>query len=228
MRKDGKENGTLSDSSVQMHYKLLRSMFNKAVQWNYISQNPCSLISKDDIPRSNYRRFPIWQENELQKFLSVLEKLDDSSINIKYKLMVSLALLTGARRGEFMALTWDCIDFTNKTIYINKASEAIAHQPVTTKSPKTTSSIRHLGIDDYTITLLKCHKFMQDEYLDQKNLNNPKQFIFLARTQPNTIEVSQSYPSCFYIWLKKFCIKHAFPQITVHSFRHMAATYALA
>jgi len=29
MRKDGKEDETLSDSSVQMHYKLLRSMFNK-------------------------------------------------------------------------------------------------------------------------------------------------------------------------------------------------------
>jgi len=142
--------------------------------------------------------------------------------------MVSLALLTGARRGEFIALTWDCIDFTNKTIYINKASEVIAHQPVTTKSPKTPSSIRHLGIDDYTINLLNLYKSIQDEYLDQKKLTNPKQFIFLARTQTNATEVSQSYPSCFYIWLKRFCTKNAFPQITVHSFRHMAATYALA
>ncbi len=228
MRKDGKEDETLSDSSVQMHYKLLRSMFNKAVQWNYISQNPCSLIAKDDIPRSNYRRFPIWQENELQKFLLVLEELDGSSVNIKYKLMVSLALLTGARRGEFMALTWDCIDFTNKTIYINKSCEVIAHQPVATKSTKTSSSVRYLGIDDYTINLLKSHRSIQHEYLEEKKLNNPKQFIFLARTQPQDTEVSQSYPSCFYIWLRKFCTRHDFPKITVHSFRHMAATYALS
>lgn len=228
MRKDGKDDKALSDGSIQMYYKLLRSMFNKAIQWNYLSQNPCSLIAKDDVPRTNYRRFPIWQENDLKEFLSVLETLDYSAINIKYKLMVSLALLTGARRGEFMALTWNCIDFVNKTIHINKACEVISHQPVATKSTKTPSSIRHLGIDDYTINLLKSHQSLQQEYLTEKRLTNPKQFIFLARTQPQDTEVSQSYPSSFYIWLRKFCVKHNFPKITVHSFRHMAATYALS
>ncbi|WP_094607184.1 hypothetical protein SPSIL_058090 [Sporomusa silvacetica DSM 10669] len=64
MRKDDKENKTLSDGTVQMHYKILRSMFNKAVQWQYISQNPCSLVPKDNVPRANYRRLPIWQEND--------------------------------------------------------------------------------------------------------------------------------------------------------------------
>jgi len=228
MRKDGKGNSTLSDGSVQMHYKILRSMFNKAVQWNYLSQNPCSLIPKDDIPKSNYRRFPIWQENDLQKFLSALEKVDNSPANIKYKLMVSLALLTGARRGEFMALTWDCVDFINKSIHINKACEVIAHQPINMKSPKTSSSVRHLGIDDYTINLFKSHKFIQDEYLENKKLKNPTQFIFLARIQTNATEVSQAFPTCFYTWLNKFCVKNDFSKITVHSFRHMAASYALS
>ena len=228
MRKDGQEEKLLSDGSIQMHYKLLRSMFNKAVQWHYISQNPCSLIPKDSIPRANYRRLPIWQENDLKRFLATIEALEDSPINVKYKLMISLALLTGARRGEFMALTWDCIDFTNKTIYINKACEVISHQPVNIKSPKTASSVRHLGIDDYTISLLMRHKYIQDEYLKKKNLNNPKQFIFLARIQRNTNELSQAFPSCLYTWLKRFCTKYKFPKITVHSFRHMAATYALS
>ncbi|WP_094607183.1 Tyrosine recombinase XerC [Sporomusa silvacetica DSM 10669] len=158
----------------------------------------------------------------------MIEKLDDSPLNVKYKLMISLALLTGARRGEFMSLTWDCIDFTNKTIYINKACEVIAHQPINTKLPKTASSVRHLGIDDYTINLLHLHKSKQDDYLKDKQLNNPNQFIFLARTHTNKNEVSQAFPSSFYTWLTRFGNKHKFPKITVHSFRHMAATYALS
>jgi len=67
MRMDGKDTIPLSDASVQMHYKLLRSILNKAVQWKYLSQNPCSLIVKEDIPKANYRRLPIWQENDFNQ-----------------------------------------------------------------------------------------------------------------------------------------------------------------
>jgi len=212
-----------------MHYKLLRSILNKAVQWKYLSYSPCSLIMKEDIPKANYRRLPIWQENDFKNFLKLVEKLDDLPLNIKYKLMVSLCSLTGARRGEFMALTWDCIDFNNKRIFINKACEVLAHQPVGLKSPKTVSSTRWLGIDDYTISLLHQHKDIQTKYLADKNYVNPKQFIFLERKNTSgTNEVRQAFPTCFSSWLHKFCVENDLPKITVHSFRHMTATYALA
>ena len=34
-------------------------------------------------------------------------------------------------------------------------------------------------------------------------------------------------PSCHYMWLSKICKAQGLPHITVHSLRHMAATYAL-
>lgn len=229
IRMDGKDELPLSDGSVQMHYKLLRSILNKAVQWKYLAQSPCSLIAKEDIPKPNYRRLPIWQENDLKHFLKLVENLDDSPLNIKYKLMVSLCSLTGARRGEFMALTWDCIDFSNKRIFINKACEVLPHQPVGLKAPKTASSTRWLGIDEYTIHLLHKHKDIQDKYLAEKKYINPKQFIFIERKHTSdTNEVRQAYPTCFSSWLREFCIENNLPKITVHSFRHMTGTYALA
>jgi len=229
MRMDGKNESTLSDASVQMHYKLLRSILNKAVEWKYLSQNPCNLIAKGDIPKANYRRLPIWQEDDFRRFLKLVESLDDSPLNVKYKLMVSLCSLTGARRGEFMALTWDSIDFNNKRIFINKACEIIPHQPIGLKPPKTTLSTRWLGIDDYTIELLNQHKKIQEEYLSDKGYTNPKQFIFLERKHTSgTNEVRQAFPTCFSSWLHKFCKENALPKITVHSFRHMTGTYALA
>lgn len=229
MRMDGKDTIPLSDASVQMHYKLLRSILNKAVQWKYLSHNPCSLIVKESIPKANYRRLPIWQENDFKRFLKLVENLDNSPLNIKYKLMVSLCSLTGARRGEFMALTWDCVDFNNKRIFINKACEVIPHQPVGVKAPKTGSSTRWLGIDDHTINLLHQHKDIQDKYLADKNHINPKQFIFIERRHTSdTNEVRQAFPTCFSSWLHKFCNENTLPKITVHSFRHMTGTYALA
>lgn len=229
MRLDGKENATLSDGSVQMHYKLLRSMLNKAVQWKYLSQNPCGLIAKEDIPKPNYRRLPIWQENDLHRFLKLVEALENTPINVKHKVMVSLSILTGTRRGELMALTWSDLDLSNKRIHINKACEIIPHKPLGTKAPKTPSSVRWLGIDDYTITLLQLHKDNQEQYLSDKGYTNPNQYLFIERTHTSeTNEVNQAFPTGFYVWLRKFCRQNKLPPISVHAFRHMAATYALA
>lgn len=128
-----------------------------------------------------------------------------------------------------MTLTWDCIDFNNKRIFINKACEVLPHQPVGLKTPKTASSTCWLGIDDYTIHLLHQHKGIQDEYLLKKNYINPKQFIFIERKHTSdTNEVRQAFPTCFSSWLRKFCAENNLPKITVHSFRHMTGTYALA
>lgn len=229
MRMDGKDDIPLSAASVKMHYKLLRSILNKAVQWKYLSQNPCELITKEDIPKAKYRRLPIWQEEDLRRFLKLVEELDDSPLHTKYKLIVSISSLTGMRRGEFMALTWDCIDFANKRILVNKACEIIPYKPVGVKLPKTAESIRWLGIDDYIIELLKKHKYYQEQYLEDKKYTNPRQFVFIERVHTSdTREVRQAFPTCFSSWLRKFSEKHELPKITVHSFRHMAGTYALA
>lgn len=229
MRMDGKDDKPLSDASVKMHYKLLRSILNKAVQWKYLSQNPCDLIAKEDLPKAEYRRLPIWQEEDLKRFLKLVANLDDSPLNIKYKLIVSLCSLTGTRRGEFMALTWDCIDFINNRILINKACEIIPYQPVGIKAPKTKASSRWLNIDEYTVNLLHKHREYQEQYLAERNYTNPQQFVFIERVNTSkTSVVRQAFPTCFSSWLRKFCENHDLPKITVHSFRHMAATYALA
>lgn len=228
MRLDGKD-GVLSDRSVQMYYKLIHSILNKAVEWKYIGRNPCDSILGDNIPKAKSRRLPILQDKDLAQFLHTLEALPDTAHNLKYKLMVSLCLITGARRGEFMALTWDSVDMGKKRLQITKACEVIPNRPVGLKKPKTESSVRSLELDDYTVALLQRHQALQQEYLTEKDYKNPQGFIFLSRLHKGqTPEVSQAHPSCFYQWLQRFCARHGLPRITVHSFRHMAASYALA
>jgi integrase len=229
MRKDSNDTKLLSDGSVQMHYKFLHSIFNKAVQWGYISQNPCDRIPRDEIPKANYRTLPIWQQPDFQRFLYLVSQLKDNPYNVKYKLLVSLFSLTGARRGEIFALTWDRIDFTNKCIYINQSTEVIPHQPLATKAPKTDPSVRWVGIDDYTIDLFNKHMAYQQQYLLERQYINPQHFVFLERMHTSSTNESRSaYPSCFRTWLIKFCEQNNLPPITAHSFRHMAGTYALA
>ena len=81
-------------------------------------------------------------------------------------------------------------------------------------------------MDEYVIELLRRHQENQVRYLQNKGYENPHGYIFLAVRLRNE-ELVPEAPSCFYMWLKRICRNHNLPHITVHSLRHMAATYAL-
>lgn len=90
----------LSATTVFKHFNLLNLMFNKAVEWKLLAENPCHHIARSDWPKPKYHRFPIWQEKDLEKFLSLIEVLPLNPRNVKHKAMFYIALLTGTRKGE--------------------------------------------------------------------------------------------------------------------------------
>lgn len=224
----GKENELvpLSSTTIHKHYKLMNHMLSKAVEWHMLIKNPCDDIPSRLKPKPDYHQHPIWEEQDLRRFLSILEELPDSAMNVKHKAMFYLALSSGARREEFSALTWDDIDWRNNAIHINKAYKYISGQCSEISETKTRESNRILYVDDYVMELLRKHREWQVEYLLERRLHNPHGFVFIA-TNLCDREVKPVTPNCLYIWLKGMCKKHGLPHITVHSLRHMAATYAL-
>ena len=216
----------LSATSIHKHFKLLNHMFSKAVAWKILDKNPCDDIPKDEWPKPIYHRYPIWEESDLQKFLQILEDLPNRVYNVKHKAMFYLALISGARRGEIYALTWDDIDWKKQVVHINKAQKYVNSRNVEISAPKTPESVRDVYVDDYVLDLLRQHRINQDYQLARKGYANPHGYIFLAVHLRND-EVVPVSPSCLYMWLDKICKKHNLPHITVHSLRHMAATYAL-
>ena len=48
IRRDGKSGG-LSDRSVEMHFSLLRTMFNAAKKWKIVAENPCESVDKPQV-----------------------------------------------------------------------------------------------------------------------------------------------------------------------------------
>lgn len=217
---------SLSETMIHKNYKLLNNMLSMAVEWEMINQNPCDDVPKSKRPKPIYRHNPIWQEKDLQRFLHILETIPNTPMQLKNKTMFYLSLLTGTRKGELCALTWEDIDWENNAIAITKAQKYIGKDKVEIGAPKTAGSVRRLFIDDYAIALLHKHKSNQDRYLCEKGYENPNQYVFLAVRQRNDQLVPVS-ASCLYMWMSKICRAHSLPHITVHSLRAMAATYAL-
>lgn len=222
LRKSKTRHGNpLSDTMVHKNYKLLNHILSKAVEWKILSKNPCDDIPREDRPKPKYHHYPIWQEADLMKFLRVIDALPNSAANLKHKTMFYLSLLTGARKGEVCALTWDDVDWEQKSVHIHKAQKYIDGRHVEISQPKTAESVRTLFVDDHVLELLRRHKELQEQYLRTKGYKNPNQYIFLAIRLRNE-EIVPVTASALYTWLLRLCKEHDLPPITVHSLRHMA------
>ena len=226
-RLDNRNKRTLSDTSINHHYKLISTIFNKAYEWKYIYKNPCKEIPKDQIIKADYTHYPIWNKEELTKFLSVLEEQEETLAFLKNKLMFYISLITGARKGEFMGLTWDCVDLETKTLTITKSLKFVGGKAVGLGTPKTKSSIRTLYFDDFTKELFLKYKVLLEEHLAENRVINKDNYVFISREFSCNRETLPIDGKGFYLWLTRMCKRYNLSHIAVHSIRAMAATYAL-
>ena len=219
---------TLSYSTISKHLKLLKLIFNRAYIWGYLSRNPCEDIPKDLISiKNDSKHYPIWSQDELAKFIKLLEEEPETYLTTKYKVMFYISLTCGTRKGELLGLTWDCVDLENKSFSINKAVKYVNEKAKSLGTPKTKASNRILFFDDYIKELLVKYKDFQDKWIKKHNAKNSTNLVFFAGRLNDNNETMLIDGNCFYLWLKRKIRKHGFSHIGVHSLRAMAATYAL-
>ena len=224
-----KRAGPLSPATIHKFYRMLRAMLNRAVDWGYLSENPCNKLPKEERPQPHYKKRVILQDDQLKNFLNTLFALKDTARNTKYKLLVYLSLMCGTRRGELFALKWSDVDWENRQIRISKSLYKLTKKPAATKTPKTDESNRIIYVDDRAIKLLEHHHKHQQLWLKKRKLTNKDDYLFLAVEQTGTSGIAKvANPSGFYHWLRNFMRKNGLQEIPLHSLRHMTATYALA
>ncbi|MEI3518831.1 MAG: hypothetical protein V8R14_05380 [Clostridia bacterium] len=107
------ESGTCCSSIKQMHNLLTH--FYKYAELNRIGRNITTSVSvpnRDAVPAADKdARFPIWEDAELKAMINALE-------GTTMRFMIVLAVNTGARISELLALTYD--DIRDGMLYINK------------------------------------------------------------------------------------------------------------
>jgi integrase len=91
----------LSARTVRYVHSTLSSSLKHAVKWRILPQNPAGFV---DLPRQQRREMQALTPEQARAFLTAASK-------DRYGLLSAFAMATGMRPGEYLALTWEDIDF---------------------------------------------------------------------------------------------------------------------
>jgi integrase len=148
--RDGED--SLAARTVGHIHRIVHRALGHAVQWGLLRQNPTDAV---DPPRVADTEIEILQPEHLQ---TILNKLRGRSI---YPI-AALAVATGMRRGELLALRWKDVDIDASRLRVERSVEQ-TKSGLAFKSPKTKHGRRTIALPASTVTELRSHWKAQQE-----------------------------------------------------------------
>lgn len=136
----------LADSSISQIHGILSGACKRAVRWRWLGTNPIEQAARPTPGRPDPQ--PPTPDQASKIAVEAWRDLD-------WGMLVWLALMTGARRGELCALRWDRIDFATGVLTIRSS---IAQRGAQTWEKDTkTHQQRRITLDDLTLSLLRAY-----------------------------------------------------------------------
>lgn len=140
-RRDGK--GGLSAQTVLHHHRVLRQALRRAVQWQVVARNVADAVEP---PRAVHREMTALDDAQT---VMMLDKARESN----FYLPLLIAVSTGMRRGEILALRWIDIDLKGKTVSVRRSLEQTRDR-LAFKPPKTQKGRRLIALPTITVDAL--------------------------------------------------------------------------
>lgn len=184
------------------NHRVLRRALSDAVKWQVIYTNPAMMVTPPKLTKPEIN----WLDPEIiPKILGIARETTERT---DYYIPVLLALATGMRRSEILALRWQDVDLTAGTISISCAVAACRGGEIVYKETKTDRSMRTISISPSVVEALKVHRKAQL----QQDMDTE-----LLCTQKNGNPI---LPSAFTHAVKKLLTKAGISGIRLHDFRH--------
>jgi len=143
----------LAARTVLHVHRTVHRMLRHAAQWGVVHQNAAALV---DAPSVAATEIDVLTPDQVQ---TVLKTLKGRPI---YTLAV-VALGTGMRRGEMLALRWQDVDLNGAVLQVERSLEQTKAAGLVFKAPKTKYGRRQITLPASTVAELRTHWRLQQE-----------------------------------------------------------------
>ena len=162
-------------------------------------------------PKVQPANITVYTADDVALMLAAVEK----EILIK-KVLLWLAITTGACLGEIMGFKWSDFNIEKSTVFIQRSAQYLPGQGTFTKEPKTKSGKRLLALPESVMSILeqwRCHCVEKDVY---------GEFLFLHTDGRMMFSLQMTG------WFPKFIKRHGLRPMPFHGLRHTHITLAIA
>lgn len=186
----------LSKSTLDKQKMILKAIFDAAIDNDLCYKNPVKNIVYGKVKEKRERHVYTKEESDA---------LIEYALNHSYYDIVVM-LKTGVRRSELLGLQWDDVNFTEKTIHVQRA---VTYQDgkLSIGSPKTRSSDRIIPISDSLCEAIQM-------------IPNSGKFIF-GSDKPRS---PRAYASTYHRHMTKAAKDIGIPCLSPHELRHTYGT----
>jgi len=204
----------LSPTSVHHVHAVLHKALEQAVRWGKVVRNVCDLVNAPKIRRTKMRTF---SADEARRFL-------DCAASDRLSALYVLALTTGMRQGELLALRWQDVNLDNGTVQVRATLHWVKGGGFRLDDPKTNASRRLVKLTPYAVDALRQQRVAQNEMRLRSVVRwDDLGFVFtndLGRPVDPDNLVRRSF--------KPLLKQAAVPELRFHDLRHTAASLLMA
>lgn len=192
----------LSERYVLNLHNRVYTFLKVAKKWGMVSRN----VAKDAIPpKPKDKKVTVLTVEQAHIFLDGVRE------DRLYPLYVC-ALVMGLREGELLALEWSDVDFINRRLKVNKSQQYITGKGISTKTPKTETSVRDIPMPDLAYEALIEHR--------QDTMGTGRLFT--------TSKGTPFFPRNILKYFQRELERLGLPKIPFHNLRHSCASFHLA
>jgi integrase len=214
LQRDGKgEKGGLEPRSCLHVHRVVHRVLGHAAQWGVVHQNVAALV---DAPTVKAKEIEILTAQQVQAVLATLRGRSLYPI-------VAVALGTGMRRGELLALRWQDVDLDGAKLRVERSLEQTKRGGLVFKAPKTRHGRRTVTLPLSTVAELRVHWARQQEQRLALGLGKAPEDSLVFATWDGSTRSPNALTKEWATAMKAAGIK-----ATLHSLRHTHASTLIA
>lgn len=215
MRPAADGGGGLAAASVAVVHAIVRSGLERAARHGLIARNIADLVAAPRVVRREMR--PLTRE-QARALLAVAQTVDGG----RWEPLIALALHTGMRHGELLALRWEDLDLELAQLRVRRTLARVRGVGLVFNEPKTRSGRRRIALARPAVAALRAQRArLREERLAAGAAWTDLDLVFASPAG------TPYAPDAVRRVLARLLRRAELPRIRFHDLRHTCATLLL-